>query len=127
MQNLIDIPYRELADGILSKLVHGKKSTLSIVDIKKGSLLPKHKHKHEQITFIVEGELQMKIGKKEYLMTAGTVHVIPSYMPHSAIALTDCRVIDVFSPVREDYKASKEKKEKKKSAKKNKAHQKKSA
>lgn len=112
MQNLNDIPYKELAPGILTKLVHGKRSTLSIVDIKQGSLLPKHKHKHEQITFIVEGELEMKIGGKKYLLSAGTVHVIPSNVPHGAIAITDCRVIDVFSPVREDYKEAAPKKKK---------------
>ncbi|HMU48109.1 MAG TPA: cupin domain-containing protein [Chitinophagaceae bacterium] len=104
MQNLNNIPYKELAPGILSKLVHGKKSTLSVVDIKQGSILPEHKHKHEQITFIVEGELEMMIKGKKYLLTAGSVHVIPSNFPHSAKAITDCRVIDVFSPVREDYK-----------------------
>lgn len=112
MQNLIDIPYKELAKGIFAKLVHGKKSTLSVVDIKQGSVLPKHKHKHEQITFIVEGELEMKIGGKKYLLPAGTVHVIPSNVPHGANAITDCRVIDVFSPVREDYKDQKPKKQK---------------
>ena len=118
MQNLNDIPYRELAKGIMAKLVHGNKSTLSIVDIKQGSILPKHKHKNEQITFIVEGELQMTIGKKEYQMTAGTVHVIPPNKPHSAIAITDCRVIDVFCPVREDYKDAKPKKKEIKAEKK---------
>lgn len=112
MQNVNDIPDKELASGIIAKLVHGKKCSLSLVDIKKGSLLAKHKHKHEQITFIVEGELEMKIGKKEMLLTAGTVHVIQSYKPHSAKALTDCRVIDVFSPVREDYKDTVPKKKK---------------
>lgn len=104
MQNLINIPYKELAPGILTKLVHGKNITLSVVEIKKGSKLPKHHHVHEQITFIVEGELKMTIGRKTNILTAGTVHVIPSNVPHSAIALTDCRVIDVFNPVREDYK-----------------------
>ncbi|HRX94947.1 MAG TPA: cupin domain-containing protein [Chitinophagaceae bacterium] len=53
---------------------------------------------------MVEGELKMTIGRKTNVLTAGTVHVIPSNVPHSAIALTDCRVIDVFNPVREDYK-----------------------
>jgi len=104
MQNINDIPYRELAPGILSKLVHGEKSTLSVVDIKKGSVLPEHKHIQEQITFILEGELEMIINGEKLLFTTGSVHVIPSNYPHSAIAHTDCRVIDFFSPVRADYK-----------------------
>jgi quercetin dioxygenase-like cupin family protein len=104
MQLLKDITTRELAPGIFAKLVHGNSLTLSVVDIKKGSILPEHHHVHEQITFILEGELEMTIGGKTYLMAAGTVHVIPSTMPHSAVARTDCKVIDAFNPVREDYK-----------------------
>jgi quercetin dioxygenase-like cupin family protein len=104
MQLLKDITARELAPGIFAKLIHGNSLTLSVVDIKKGSVLPEHHHVHEQITFILEGELEMTIGGKTNLLTAGTVHVIPSGLPHSAVAKTDCKVIDAFSPVRKDYK-----------------------
>jgi quercetin dioxygenase-like cupin family protein len=105
MQLLKDITARELVPGIFAKLIHGKSLTLSVVDIKNGSVLPEHHHVHEQITFILEGELEMTIGGKTNLLTAGTVHVILSNVPHSAIAKTDCKVIDAFSPVREDYKS----------------------
>jgi len=47
----------------------------------------------------------MVIGDENCLMTAGMYHVIGSNIPHSAIAKTDCKVIDAFSPVREDYKS----------------------
>ncbi len=104
MINLNTIPARELAPGFSSKLVHGERLTLSVVDIKKDSVLPEHHHMHEQVTFIVEGELDMVIGGKKILLTTGHVYVIPPDVPHSAVAKTDCRVIDVFSPVREDYK-----------------------
>jgi quercetin dioxygenase-like cupin family protein len=52
----------------------------------------------------VEGELEMIIGGEKYLFTPGTVHVIPSNVPHSAYAITDCKVIDAFSPARDDYR-----------------------
>jgi len=48
--------------------------------------------------------LDMIIGGEPYSLTAGMYHIIPSNTPHSAIAKMDCKVIDVFSPVREDYK-----------------------
>jgi len=44
------------------------------------------------------------IGGEPCSLTAGMYHIIPSHMPHSALAVTDCRVIDTFSPVREDYR-----------------------
>jgi quercetin dioxygenase-like cupin family protein len=104
MQYLNDIPAKEIRPGFFGKMIHGDKSTLTFWEIKKGSVLEEHHHYHEQITHILEGELKMKIGSKEYLLTAGAVHVIPSNVPHSAIAITDCKVIDSFAPARDDYR-----------------------
>ena len=104
MQYLKDIPGHEIVPGYMGRFVHGANGTLSFVDIKKGSRLQQHQHVHEQITHILEGELEMVIGDKKFLLKAGAVYVIPSNIPHSAYALTDCKVIDAFTPVREDYK-----------------------
>jgi quercetin dioxygenase-like cupin family protein len=104
MQHLEDIPVKQLLPGFFGKMVHGESSSLVFWDIKKGSVLTEHSHIHEQITHIVEGELEMVIGGKKYLFTAGSVHVIPSLVPHSALAITDCRVIDSFAPARDDYR-----------------------
>ena len=65
-----------------------------------------HHHIHEQITYIIVGQLDMVIDGVAFSLTDGMYHVIPSNLPHSAIAITDCKVIDVFSPVREDYKTT---------------------
>jgi len=104
MQHLNDIKGKEIVPGYYGRFVHGDLVTLSFVDIKKGSSLPEHQHPHEQVTHILEGELEMVIGGEKMVLTAGTVHVIPGNTPHSAHALTNCRVLDAFSPVREDYK-----------------------
>jgi quercetin dioxygenase-like cupin family protein len=77
---------------------------MGLVELEKGSVVPMHSHIHEQITFILEGQLDMVIAGQDYSLTAGTYHIIHSNVPHSAVAITDCRVIDTFSPVREDYK-----------------------
>ncbi len=73
-------------------------------EIKKGSVMPEHHHLHEQITFISEGELLMTIGGQQYHFGPGNSQVIHSNTPHSAIALTDCKVIDYFTPARDDYR-----------------------
>src|SRR5215510_7897387 len=103
MNNINDITPRELVEGFTGRYVHGKELTLGYVEIKAGNKLPEHHHVHEQITFIIEGQLDMTIGGKPCSLTAGMYYVIPSNVPHSAIAATDCKAIDVFSPVREDY------------------------
>lgn len=104
MQHLNDIPSKEIAKGIQGRYVHGLGTTFGYVKIKAGSILPAHQHVHEQITFILDGELEMTIGDDTYLLTAGTAHVIPSGTPHSAFAKIDCTVIDMFSPARDDYR-----------------------
>lgn len=104
MQHLDNIKGKEIVPGYFGRFVHGDYITLSIVDIKKGSPLAEHQHPHEQVTFILEGELEMVIGGEKMVLTAGSVHVIPGNVPHSAVALTDCRVLDAFNPVREDYR-----------------------
>ncbi|HET9057585.1 MAG TPA: cupin domain-containing protein [Chitinophagaceae bacterium] len=104
MQFVKTLPGKELCPGFVTRLVHGAQSTVSFVDITKGSKLPEHHHVHEQITYIVEGELEMVIGGEVCLLKKGMVHVIPSGVPHSATAHADCKVIDFFSPARDDYR-----------------------
>jgi quercetin dioxygenase-like cupin family protein len=105
MHTIKGIKPKQLVPGITGYYAHGEKQTLGYVEVKKGSVLPEHHHVHEQITFILEGQLDMIIGGEPCSLTAGMYHVIPSDMPHSATAPVDCKVIDVFSPVREDYKS----------------------
>ncbi len=104
MDDIKNIKPKELAPGIVGYYAHGEKHTMGLVELKKGSMVPLHSHPHEQITFILEGKLDMVIGGQAYSLTAGMYHIIHSNVPHSAVAITDCKVIDTFSPVREDYK-----------------------
>jgi len=104
MKPIKNIPPKEVVPGIIGYYAHGDKQTFGYVEIKKGATLPEHHHVHEQITYMLEGQLNMVIGGEACPLTAGMYHIIPSNIPHNAIAITDCKVIDAFSPVREDYK-----------------------
>jgi quercetin dioxygenase-like cupin family protein len=95
---------KEIVAGITGYYAHGANTTFGYVEIKEGSQLPEHHHVHEQITYIIEGQLDMIIGGKPYSLTTGMYHIIPSDMPHSAVAKTYCKIIDVFNPARQDYK-----------------------
>jgi quercetin dioxygenase-like cupin family protein len=99
-----DIPAKELVKGITGYYAHGSSMTFGFIEIKAGSDLPAHQHIHEQITYVIEGQLDMTIGGKPCPLSAGMYYVIPSNVTHSAIARTDCKLIDAFCPVREDYK-----------------------
>jgi quercetin dioxygenase-like cupin family protein len=104
MPDIKDIKVKEVVPGILGHYAHGAGLTLGYVEVAAGSILPQHSHVHEQITYIIEGQLDMVIGGKDCSLKAGMYYVIPSNVPHGATAPVDCKVIDVFNPVREDYR-----------------------
>ncbi|MEY4628456.1 MAG: hypothetical protein RLZZ595_782 [Bacteroidota bacterium] len=104
MIKIAEVKKKKLIEGIIGQYVHGATTTFGYVTIVKGSQLPLHHHPHEQITYMLDGKLEMQIGEELLVLEPGTVKVIPSNTPHSAVALTDCTLIDVFSPVREDYR-----------------------
>lgn len=106
MDSIKNILPKQLAPGITGHYAHGDKVTFGLVELKKGSSVPLHHHINEQITYMIEGQLDMEIDGEAYSLTDGMYHVIHANVPHSALAITDCKVIDVFGPVREDYKTT---------------------
>ncbi|MGQ0713419.1 MAG: cupin domain-containing protein [Gemmatimonadaceae bacterium] len=95
---------RDIVPGFTARFVHGERMTLARVQVKRGAALPQHSHPHEQLTTLISGELELTLGGETQVLRAGMLAVIPSGVPHSARALADCEVIDVFQPVREDYR-----------------------
>ena len=69
-----------------------------------GAILPEHSHPHEQVAHVLEGEFELTIGDETERLGPGTVAFIPPNVPHSGLAITECRIIDVFHPVRDDYR-----------------------
>lgn len=104
MPHLDQIKPKELTAGIIGKYVHGTGMTAGWVTIKAGSDLAVHQHPHEQITIVLEGKMEMMVGTETHVLEPGSILVIPSNTPHGAVAHTDCVLIDVFSPVREEYR-----------------------
>lgn len=105
MNKIKDLKPKEVVPGVTGYYAHGENLTFGYIELKAGCSVPLHHHVHEQITYILKGELEMTIGGEFCPIKEGMYHVIPSNTPHSAIAKIDCIAIDVFSPVREDYKS----------------------
>ena len=91
-------------DGIPGTIAHSDQATYCRFTIESGSVLPVHSHVHEQWCHVLEGELEFDIDGEKKLLTAGMAAFIPSWAPHSAVALTECKVLDCFTPVREDFR-----------------------
>ena len=95
----------EIMKGFKGRFIHTEKLTLAYWEIEKGSILPLHSHHHEQITRVTEGQFELTIDGITKLCEEGEIAVIPPNVEHSGVAISDCKVFDIFTPVREDYKA----------------------
>ena len=102
--DLAEVPEKELLPGFSAKFVHSAHVTVSYWTVKAGASLPEHAHPHEQISNVLEGEFEMVIDGEPRILKPQIVAVIPSHARHSGRALTDCKIIDIFYPVREDYR-----------------------
>jgi len=101
-----DSAREQLMAGVQRRFLWGDKAMLAQVWIAKGTTVPKHVHAAEQLSYIVEGALRLRLGddlSEVHEVRAGEVLVIPSNVPHEATALEDTYDLDIFSPPREDW------------------------
>jgi quercetin dioxygenase-like cupin family protein len=99
----IDIPKEQVNETLARKIVTGERAMLAQVFLAKGGVVPEHHHEAEQLSYILEGALRFTLEGREIVVGAGEVLVIPSHVPHSAVALEDTIDLDIFSPIRQDW------------------------
>ncbi len=95
----------ELSPGYTARFVHTEHMTFSFLEVKAGSASAEHSHLQEQVAMLTEGEFELTIEGRPVRFGPGSVIVIPSNVRHSGLAITDCKLMDVFTPVREDFRA----------------------
>jgi quercetin dioxygenase-like cupin family protein len=96
---------KELFPGALSRTFWGEKMLFSLLELAPGCLVPRHSHPHEQAGIVLEGELEFTIGDETRIVKAGEIFFIPGGVEHSVkVGDQPCKALDVFNPVREEYK-----------------------
>ena len=101
-----DIPAEPLKGTITRKFISGDRLMIAHVALKKGDDVPRHSHENEQLTYLLSGSIEFWIGandEQNLIVRAGEVLVIPSNVPHRALALEDSLDVDVFNPPRQDW------------------------
>ena len=102
--DLNDIPQIELIPGFHVRFVHSDHMTVANWQIDQGAALQDHSHPHEQIVNLISGEFELTVAGVAHHLTPGKVFVIPGGVAHAGRAITACHLIDIFHPVREDYR-----------------------
>ena len=97
--------FENVLPGIKIKtLTFGELTLFTEFRMEKGSLLPNHSHSNEQTGYLIKGKVKLKIGNEQYNVKPGDCWSIGKDIEHNAEILEDSVAIEVFSPVREDYK-----------------------
>ena len=100
------MPLETLKGNITRRFVSTERMMVAHVYFKKGDDVPRHSHENEQITYILQGALHFwfgEAGEYEFTVNAGELVVIPSNLPHRALALHDTLDVDIFCPPRQDW------------------------
>jgi quercetin dioxygenase-like cupin family protein len=97
------IATQEMASGITRQYVTTSRLTMAKFRLLRGAVVPPHKHEQEQVSYVVRGALRFTVGGQEMTVRSGSVLQIPSWVEHSVDVLEDTDVIDVFTPVRQDW------------------------
>jgi quercetin dioxygenase-like cupin family protein len=102
---LTAIPPKELFGGTIRvHYAHLDRMTVGEARLPADTVLPPHQHPHEQVTYVIEGSFEFTIAGETQVLGPGMAALIPGGVTHSGRTLTPCRVLDLFSPVREDYR-----------------------
>jgi quercetin dioxygenase-like cupin family protein len=100
-----DLPEERISDKITRRVLSGDQGMIVWWSIKAGGHAAAHSHPHEQIAWMLKGQMDFRIGDERRSMRAGDIAVIPANVEHEGFFPEDTEVIDVFAPPREDFLA----------------------
>ena len=99
-------PWIEICPGIRRQTQSSGKTMYQMVaELKAGSRMPEHQHPQEQIVHILSGRMRLIVKGEPYELATGDSFYLAANIPHGVETLEETRVLDTFSPPREEYLA----------------------
>jgi len=99
-------PTIEICPGITRRTVaNGKTMYQMMATLAAGSRMPAHSHPQEQIVHILEGNMRLIVDGVPHELSPGDSFYLASNVPHGVETILPTRVLDTFSPPRDDYLA----------------------
>ena len=99
----VDVPSEQINETVARRFINGDSVTIGRFEVKKGGVVPAHSHVNEQVSIVLEGLIRFRIDGVDTIVKAGEVMQIPGNAVHEVEALEDTLVVDVFSPIRQDW------------------------
>lgn len=101
-----NIEWEVVAPGMKRKIMNYDDKIMMVhVHFEKGGIGVQHAHTHSQTSFVVSGKFEVTIGDETTILEANDAFYPPPNIIHGAVCLEEGVLIDVFSPVREDFLA----------------------
>ena len=85
------------------KALHGAAITVAHFRFDKGNKVASHHHVNDQVTIVEKSAVRMTVGDEEFVLKAGEMVLVAPNVPHGNEALEDTVIMELFSPIREDW------------------------
>ena len=76
-----------------------------MAQLEAGSKMPEHQHPQEQLVHIIAGRMKLIVQGTPHELTTGDSFYLASHVPHGVETIEETRVLDTFSPPRDEYLA----------------------
>lgn len=99
-----EFEWEGVGEGIKRKIM-GYDDVIMMVNVsfEKGAVGTPHEHYHSQVTNVAKGKFEVTINNVTKIMKQGDCFYIPPHIVHGVVCLEEGLLIDVFSPIREDF------------------------
>ena len=84
-------------------LGHGTDLMIVRVEFDADAVGALHHHPHRQATYVAAGRFEITVGSETSQLVQGDCFYPPADVPHGVLALEGGVLIDVFTPIREDF------------------------
>ncbi|MGC4129356.1 MAG: cupin domain-containing protein [Bergeyella sp.] len=99
-----DLDWEIVNEGMKRKIMTYDDSIMLVkVQFDQGAIGYRHEHYHSQVTYVVSGEFEFSIGDETRIVKGGDAVYMAPHIPHGAVCKKAGILIDVFSPIREDF------------------------
>ena len=98
-----DVAPEQINPAVVRQYITADRVTIARFELKRGGVVPRHAHENEQVSVVLSGALLFRIDGREITVKGGEAMQIPGNVPHEVEVVEDALVMDVFSPIRQDW------------------------